>query len=125
MAPAGRVAELGEDTKRRHYGESVAALAIELEGEVVKHARFAFGGMAAVVRRAAGAEAAVIGQAWNEATVEAAMRALDGDFSPLNDLRASADYRRQVARGLLKRLWLETRTTKPLAATSVWAAAAS
>jgi xanthine dehydrogenase small subunit len=102
-----------------------AAMAIELDGEVVKHARFAFGGMAAVVRRAAGAEAAVIGQAWNEATVEAAMRALDGDFSPLSDLRASADYRRQVARGLLKRLWLETRTTKPLAATSVWAAAAS
>ena len=26
------------------------------------------------------------------------MRALDGDFTPLSDLRASADYRRQVAR---------------------------
>ena len=39
------------------------------------------------------------------------------------DLRAGADYRRQVARGLLKRLWLETRTTAPLAQTSVWASA--
>ncbi len=102
-----------------------AALVIELDGDVVTHARFAFGGMAAVVKRAAGAEAAVIGQAWNEATVQAAMRALDSDFTPLSDLRASADYRRQVARGLLKRLWLETRMTQPLAAASVWATAAS
>ncbi len=97
-----------------------AALAIELDGEVVKSARFAFGGMAAVVKRARGAEAAVIGQPWSEATAEAAMQALDKDFTPLSDLRASADYRRQAARGLLKRLWLQTRTQQPLAQASVW-----
>jgi xanthine dehydrogenase small subunit len=102
-----------------------AGLAIELDGQVVKSARFAFGGMAAIVKRARGAEAAVTGQPWSEATVEAAMRALDGDFTPLSDLRASADYRRQVARGLLKRLWLETRTQAPLAQASVWAQAAT
>jgi xanthine dehydrogenase small subunit len=49
------------------------------------------------------------------------MQALDSDFTPLSDLRASADYRRQVARALLKRLWLETRTQQPLARASVWA----
>jgi len=50
---------------------------------------------------------------------------LDKDFTPLSDLRASADYRRQVARGLLKRFWLETRIQDPLApaACSVWATA--
>ena len=101
-----------------------AALAIELDGERISSARFAFGGMAAVVKRAAGAEAAVIGQAWTEATAEAAMLALDSDFTPLSDLRASADYRRQAARGLLKRFWLETRTRQPLTAATVWAAAA-
>jgi len=100
-----------------------AGLAIELDGEVVTSARFAFGGMAAIVKRARGAEAAVVGQAWTETTIEAAMRALDSDFTPLSDLRASADYRRQVARGLLKRLWLETRTQQPLSRTSVWAGA--
>ncbi len=97
-----------------------AALAIELDGDVVRSARFAFGGMAAIVKRARGAEAAVIGQPWTEAAVEAAMHALDGDFTPLSDLRASADYRRQVARGLLKRMWLQTRTQQPLARASVW-----
>jgi xanthine dehydrogenase small subunit len=98
-----------------------AALAIELDGDVVSSARFVYGGMAAIVRRARGAEAAVVGQAWNEATLLAAMHALDADFTPLSDLRASADYRRQVARGLLKRLWLETRLQQPLAQASVWA----
>ena len=71
-----------------------AGLAIELDGDRVASARFAFGGMAAIVKRARGAEAAVVGQPWTEATVQAAMAALDGDFTPLTDLRASADYRR-------------------------------
>jgi xanthine dehydrogenase small subunit len=102
-----------------------AGLAIELDGDVVTSARFAFGGMAAIVKRAQGAEAAVIDQPWTEATVQAAMRALDNDFTPLSDLRASADYRRQVARGLLKRLWLQTRTQAPLAQASVWAQVAT
>ena len=101
-----------------------AALAIELDGNTVKSARFTFGGMAAVVKRARGAEAAVLGQPWTRATVQAAMAALDSDFTPLNDLRASADYRRQVARGLLERLWLETSTPQAPAPTSVWAVVA-
>jgi len=79
--------------------------------------------MAAIVKRARGAEAAVIGQRWTEATAQAAMAALDQDFTPLTDLRASADYRKQVARGLLMRLWLETRTVDPLPQASVWTAA--
>ena len=105
-----------------------AALALELDGGIVKSARFAFGGMAAVVKRARGAEAAVTGRPWTEATVQAAMAALDGDYTPLTDLRASADYRRQVARGLLKRLWLETAPDasqrQAAVPTSVWAATA-
>jgi xanthine dehydrogenase small subunit len=101
-----------------------AALALELDGGTVKSARFAFGGMAAVVKRACGAEAAVVGQPWTEATVMAAMSALDADFTPLSDLRASADYRREVARGLLRRLWLETAPAQVPVATSVWAATA-
>jgi xanthine dehydrogenase small subunit len=103
----------------------MAGLAIELNGDTVASARFVFGGMAGVVKRARGAEAAVIGQAWSEAAMQAAAAALDADFTPLSDLRASADYRRQVARGLLKRFWLETRTKDALApaSSSVWAAA--
>jgi len=85
-------------------------------------ARFAFGGLAGIVKRAAGAEAAVRGQPWTAATVQRAMAAIDLDFQPLSDLRASASYRRRAARNLLQRLWLETRADAPLTPreSSVW-----
>jgi xanthine dehydrogenase small subunit len=78
--------------------------------------------MAATVARASRVEAAVVGQAWDEAAVGAAQAALAGDFVPLTDMRASAAYRMQVAQNLLKRFWLETRREAPLAASesSVW-----
>ena len=100
-----------------------AGLWLSFDGEVVRDARFAFGGMAAIVRRATRAEAAVRGRPWSENVVRAAMDALDEDYAPLTDLRASASYRRRAARNLLYRCWLETRPEAPLEAqaTSVWA----
>ena len=99
-----------------------AGLAIEHAGDVVSAVRFAFGGMAAVVKRAAAAEAAVLGHAWSQSTVQAAQAALGDDFAPLTDMRASAGYRLQVARNLLQRFWLETRADAPMAqeTTRVW-----
>jgi xanthine dehydrogenase small subunit len=99
-----------------------AGLSIGLDGEVVSAVRFAFGGMAATVKRAAQTEAVVLGQPWTEATLRDAQQALAVDFAPLSDMRASAAYRLQVAQNLLRRLWLETRPASPLvtAQTSVW-----
>ncbi|MBV8503031.1 MAG: xanthine dehydrogenase small subunit [Paucibacter sp.] len=99
-----------------------AALSIQLDAGIVRGARFAFGGMAATVRRAARAEAAVVGQPWTESTLSLAISALANDFKPLTDMRASAAYRQKVAGSLLKRLWLETRAEAPLSARelSVW-----
>jgi xanthine dehydrogenase small subunit len=101
-----------------------AGLALTLDGDdCVTDARLAFGGLAAVVKRAAGAEAALCGQPWTEASVERAAAALGGDFTPIDDLRASAAYRRRAAANLLRRFWLETRRDAPLAPsqTSVFA----
>ena len=69
----------------------------------VRSARIAFGGMAGIPKRAAAVEAALIGQAWTEATVEAALPAFAEDFAPISDMRASAAYRLEVARNLLRR----------------------
>ncbi|MBL8308301.1 MAG: xanthine dehydrogenase small subunit [Rubrivivax sp.] len=104
-----------------------AALAIELDGERVAAVRLAFGGMAGIVKRAAAAEAALVGQAWTEAALVAAQAALATDFTPLTDLRASAAYRLQVSQNLLRRFWMETRPVDPLpeAAVTVWARGAT
>ncbi|HKT97535.1 MAG TPA: FAD binding domain-containing protein, partial [Paraburkholderia sp.] len=90
------------------------ALDIDEDGTIAK-ARVAYGGMAAVPQRAAHAEAALTGARWTEATAQRAMAALDADYQPLSDMRASAAYRQKVARNLLWRCWLETRDEAPLA----------
>jgi xanthine dehydrogenase small subunit len=76
---------------------------VSVEGGVVTSARIAFGGMAGVPKRAALAEAALVGQSWTLATVEAAAKAMAGDFVPLSDMRASAAYRLTVAQNLMVR----------------------
>ena len=86
-----------------------AAFALRLDDDRrVAHLRAAYGGMAATPKRALALEQALLGRPWDRDTVEAALPALDQDFTPIDDLRASAEYRRQVARNLVRRLWLET-----------------
>jgi len=101
-----------------------AAFAFELDGGLVKQARIAFGGMAATARRAPQAEAALHGQPWDEAHLLNAMAALARDYAPLSDMRASSGYRMTAAQNLLRRFWLETRASAPLAASdlNVWEA---
>ncbi|MFU2489561.1 xanthine dehydrogenase small subunit [Thauera sp. WH-1] len=100
------------------------AFALRLEAGVVRSPRIAFGGMAATPRRALRTEAAIEGRRWDEAALFAALQALAEDYAPLSDLRASADYRRRTAAGLLRRFYLETRAQDPLDAqqTRVFAA---
>jgi xanthine dehydrogenase small subunit len=85
-----------------------AAFALRVEGGRVAHVRLGFGGMAAIPKRASRAEAALLGQVWNEATARAGMRAIADDFQPLTDMRASAAYRLKVAQNLLLKFFLET-----------------
>jgi xanthine dehydrogenase small subunit len=81
----------------------------------VSDIRIAYGGMAATPKRAMAVEAALIGKAWSEAAVEAALDAYEKDFTPLTDMRASAEYRMLVAKNLLRRFYLEsTGTTAPI-----------
>ena len=70
--------------------------------------RIAYGGMAATPKRAAVAEATLMGKAWDQAAIESAIQALAKDFQPISDWRASADYRAKIAGNLLQRFYLET-----------------
>jgi xanthine dehydrogenase small subunit len=101
-----------------------AAFALSFDGERVAAARIAFGGMAATPKRAAAAEALLTGRPWTEDALQAAMAALDQDYAPLSDMRASSAYRMQAAKNLLRRFWLETRPADPLPREAVNAFAA-
>ena len=78
-----------------------------IEGKFVDM-RIGFGGMAATPVRARHAEAAMRGRTWSEATMERGLEALEGDVTPIDDLRASARYRLLVARNLLRKAFMET-----------------
>jgi xanthine dehydrogenase small subunit len=84
-----------------------AAFAVTVEAGTVGEARLGFGGMAATPRRARAAEQALRGRPWNAASVEAAALALAEDFTPIDDMRATAAYRLRVAQNLLRKCWLE------------------
>jgi len=80
--------------------------------ETIREARLAFGGMAAIPRRAAAAEAALSGQqlrdsrAWGRS-----FAALREDFTPIDDHRASARYRIETAHALLGKALIEAAGT--------------
>ena len=84
-----------------------AAFNVTVEGGTITAARIAFGGMAATPKRAAHAEAALVGAAWSEAALIAAAQRLGDDFSPLSDWRASSDYRLQVSKNLFRKFGLD------------------
>ena len=96
-------------SKRRDQDISAVcgAFAVTLTGGVVTQAKLAFGGMAATARRAQKAETVLAGAPFDQAALEAAQSALDQEFSPLTDGRATADYRQTVAKNLLTRLQAE------------------
>ncbi len=81
------------------------AIALRVEAGRITQARIAFGGMAATPKRAKAAEAALIGAAWSEESLDNAAALISEDFSPLTDVRGSSAYRLTVAGNLLRRLW--------------------
>ncbi|KPW30634.1 xanthine dehydrogenase small subunit [Pseudomonas coronafaciens] len=94
-----------------------AAFRLTIEDGVVNDARVAFGGMAAIPKRATACEQALTGQPWNNETLERACAALGDDFTPLSDFRASKEYRLLSARNLLRKYFIELQ--KPAFATRV------
>jgi xanthine dehydrogenase small subunit len=96
----------------KRFDQDISALCmamwIQLDNDVVQSIRVACGGLAAIPKRAAECEAALLGKSWNMDTVSRAKDALGHDFSPIGDMRASASYRLRCAQNLLQRFYLET-----------------
>ncbi|MEL6870473.1 MAG: xanthine dehydrogenase small subunit [Pseudomonadota bacterium] len=96
-----------------------AGFAIQLDtNSHVRECRLAFGGVAGIPIRATRCESLLQGQPFDEAHVRRAMQCLRDEFTPLTDMRASADYRRTSAANLLYRLFIEI--TQPEVATDVY-----
>ena len=86
----------------------MGAFKLRLDGTRIAGARIAFGGMAGIPKRARATEKALIEkQVTRPQDFDDAVAALAEDFAPIDDLRASAKYRIDVARALLRRALTE------------------
>jgi CO/xanthine dehydrogenase FAD-binding subunit len=86
---------------------SLAAL-LKISGRgIVKEARLAWGSVAPTVVTSTEVEAILVGNRLSRQVLEKVARLVRTIIKPIDDLRASADYRRQVAGNLLLRLGLK------------------
>ena len=84
------------------------ALHLDIADGVVRRASIGAGGVAATPARARQTEALLTGQPWTEGLAQRAGEALQAEFTPISDMRASGAYRRTVLAGLMRRYWLES-----------------
>ena len=95
-------------SKRREMDIStvVACFTVDLDsGGVVRHARLAYGGVAARPARARKTEQALLGKQWSEETIKWILPMLRGEFTPISDVRGSAEYRSALITGLFEKFY--------------------
>ncbi|MDH3911219.1 MAG: xanthine dehydrogenase family protein subunit M [Rhodospirillales bacterium] len=106
-APKPKSANLFYKLARRK-GDAITvvgvAVTVAVEAGKCTTARIALGAVAPVVKRAREAEALLEGEALTPELIEAAARQAAEDSSPIDDVRASADYRRHSVHALTRRL---------------------
>jgi len=95
----------------KRYDQDISAVfacfALSLEDRRIRTARIGCGGVAATPVRARQTEALLEGATWDDALAERAARALRDEFAPIDDMRASAGYRRTVLANLMRRFCIE------------------
>lgn len=105
----GAVVKSFKVSKRKDLDISTlsAGFRLELEGNKIKSIMLAYGGMAEVTKRAAKTEQFLIGKEWKREVVEEAMGYIDQDFTPISDVRGSAEFRSIAAKNLLMKFYSE------------------
>ncbi len=96
----------------KRFDQDISALLgafnVRLAKGRVADVRIAYGGMAAIPKRATQCEQALRDRPWTEATVIGGREALAREFAPISDMRASAAYRLLAAQNLLTKFQVET-----------------
>jgi len=89
-----------------------ASFNVQLINKKIKNIRIAYGGMASIPKRAKYCEKILLNSHINEQVINKAKKALEQDFRPISDVRASAKYRLIVAKNLLHKCFLEIKNKK-------------
>ena len=100
----------------KRFDDDISSVCAAFNLEIVKNKieviRIAFGGMAAIPKRAKFCEKILLNSFINDETIHKAKKALEKDFKPINDMRASGLYRMEVAKNLLEKCCAEIKQKK-------------
>ena len=91
-----------------------ASFNIEIKNKKIKNIKIAYGGMASIPKRAINCEKALINTNISDENIEKAKKILEKDFKPISDMRASKNYRMEVAKNLLMKCFVEIKGNKLL-----------
>ena len=89
-----------------------ASFNLEIVNKKIKKAIIAYGGMAEIPKRATNCENFLNNTNLSLDNFEKAKNFLEKDFTPIDDMRATKDYRIEVAKNLLIKCFLEIKSNK-------------
>ena len=89
-----------------------ASFNLEIVNKKIKSIKIAYGGMAAIPKRAIYCEKVLLNSNFSEDIILKAQKCLEKDFQPINDMRASKDYRMEIAKNLLIKCFTEIKQNK-------------
>ena len=84
-----------------------AAFNLIIEKKKIKKIKIAYGGMAAIPKRAIHCERVLLNSSITKNIIDRAKNALEKDFFPISDMRASGKYRKIIAKNLLEKCFAE------------------
>jgi len=89
-----------------------ASFNLAIVNKKIKSIKIAYGGMAAIPKRAIYCEKVLLNSNFSENIILKAQKSLEKDFQPINDMRASKDYRMEIAKNLLIKCFTEIKQNK-------------
>jgi xanthine dehydrogenase small subunit len=100
----------------KRFDDDISSVCAAFNLKIIKNkievVRIAYGGMAAIPKRAKFCEKILLNSFINDETIRKAREALEKDFKPINDMRASGLYRMEVAKNLLEKCCIEIKEKK-------------
>ena len=85
-----------------------------IKNNKITKAAIAYGGMSAIPKRASAIEKKLINSEFTENSFSNAIDLINKDFSPLDDMRASSEYRLAVAKNLLLKAFYEIKNKQTI-----------
>ena len=89
-----------------------ASFNLNIKNNIIVSISIAYGGMAAIPKKALQCEKSLLNKDLSEKNINIAQKFLEKDFNPIDDMRASSQYRMKIAKNLLFKCFQEIKNNK-------------